>query len=131
MPGVVAHQTAVPTKHTIKSPQMPAMTVDPLHFAAVDPDLGDVAKEAGGNYIREKPMLSTARQMFAGEAMERFVKEGHGAEQDPEFQQVAPRLCGEVVELEAVAPNLAEAAGPHPGHHDKHGDGQQAVNHQV
>ena len=72
-------------------------------------------------------MLSTAAaEMLAGEAMERFVEECHSAEQDPEFEQIAPRFGGEVVELEAVAPDLTEASGPHPGHHDKHGDGQQA-----
>src|ERR1700675_189063 len=57
--------------------------------------------------------------------MERFVQEGHGRKQHPELEQIARRLCGEVVELEAVTPYLPEAICPHPRHNGKHGYSQQ------
>src|SRR5205823_7390153 len=87
------------------------------------PYLCGIAKKAGREiHQHETHSLDVCAVVLSRESMSSFMKRSHGAEEEPEFDQVPARFRGEVVEGEAVRPDLAKAVGPHPSHQNEHGN---------
>ena len=127
IPVAVPHQMKVATTQIMRSAQMPAMMVEIRAFLSPTIQTWVAVAHEGRREIHQQELhlLHPGAEMFAGQAVGGFVEKGHGTKQEPEFHQVPAGFCGEVVESEAVVPDLPELVGPHPDHDAEHEQSQQ------
>src|SRR5690348_944056 len=119
------HQGGCSTKHQFY-PDTRKRRGNPLPFAAVYVDLGDVHKKARRKIVEQEPhLMGPSAIMLAGQAVRCLVEKSQATEQEPEFHQVANTFFRKVVITESVRSDLAPALEKYVGRKSKESKRQE------